>query len=80
MRKLSQTEELVKILAGRARRHTLTPEQISRAMDEQEYDVSGLDALYAALEARGIRVTEEECPCWMKHRSGNWSTSSQPRA
>ena len=54
MRKLSQTEELVKILAGRARRHTLTPEQISRAMDEQEYDVSGLDALYAALEARGI--------------------------
>ena len=28
-----------------ARRHTLTPEQISRAMDEQEYDVSGLDAL-----------------------------------
>lgn len=60
MRKLSQTEELVKILAGRARRHTLTPEQISRAMDEQEYDVSGLDALYVALEARGIRVTEEE--------------------
>lgn len=60
MRKLSQTEELVKILAGRARRHTLTPEQISRAMDEQEYDVSGLDALYAELEARGIRVTEEE--------------------
>ena len=60
MRKLSQTEELVKILAGRARRHTLTPEQISRAMDEQEYDVSGLDALYAALEALGIRVTEEE--------------------
>ena len=60
MRKLSQTEELVKILAGRARRHTLTPEQISRAMDEQEYDVSGLDALYAELEARGIRVAEEE--------------------
>ena len=60
MRKLSQTEELVKILAGRARRHTLTPEQISRAMDEQEYDVSGLDALYAALEARGIRVAEEK--------------------
>ena len=52
-------KKLVKILAGRARRHTLTPEQISRAMDEQEYDVSGLDALYAALEARSIRVTEE---------------------
>ncbi len=83
MRKLSQTEELVKILAARARRHTLTPEQISRAMDEQEYDVSGLDALYAALEARGIRVTEEEADgsrCWMKHRSGGWSTSSRRRA
>ena len=60
MRKMSQTEELAKILAARARRHTLTPEQVSRAMDEQDYDVAGLDALYAALEARGIRVTEEE--------------------
>ena len=60
MRKLSQTEELAKILAARARRHTLTPEQVSRAMDEQDYDVAGLDALYAELEARGIRVAEEE--------------------
>ena len=60
MRKMSQTEELAKILAARARRHTLTPEQVSRAMDEQDYDVAGLDALYAALEARGIRVTDEE--------------------
>ena len=60
MRKMSQTEELAKILATRARRHTLTPEQVSRAMDEQDYDVAGLDALYAELEARGIRVAEEE--------------------
>ena len=60
MRKMSQTEELAKILAARARRHTLTPEQVSRAMDEQDYDVAGLDALYAELEARGIRVAEEE--------------------
>ena len=45
MRKLSQTEELVKILAGRARRHTLTPEQISRAMDEQEYQRSEYGSL-----------------------------------
>ena len=59
MRKLSQTEELAKILASRARHHLLTPEQVSRAMEEQEYDVAGLDALYEALEARGIRVEEE---------------------
>ena len=60
MRKLSQTEELAKILASRARHHLLTPEQVSRAMEEEEYDVAGLDALYEALEARGIRVEEED--------------------
>ena len=60
MRKLSQTEELAKILASRARHHLLTPEQVSRAMEEQEDDVTGLDALYEALEARGIRVEEED--------------------
>lgn len=60
MRKLSQTEELAKILASRARHHLLTPEQVSRAMEEQEYDVAGLDTLYEALEARGIRVEEED--------------------
>ena len=60
MRKLSQTEELAKILTSRARHHLLTPEQVSRAMEEQEYDVAGLDALYEALEARGIRVEEED--------------------
>ena len=60
MRKMSQTEELAKILASRARHHLLTPEQVSRAMEEQEYDVAGLDALYEALEARGIRVEEED--------------------
>lgn len=60
MRKLSQTEELAKILASCARHHLLTPEQVSRAMEEQEYDVAGLDALYEALEARGIRVEEED--------------------
>ena len=60
MRKLSQTEELAKILGSRARHHLLTPEQVSRAMEEQEYDVAGLDALYEALEARGIRVEEED--------------------
>ena len=52
MQKMSQTEELARLLAARARRHTLTPEEIGRAMDEQEYDAAGLDALHAALEAR----------------------------
>ena len=36
MQKLSQTEELARSLAAKARRHTLTPEQISRAMEETE--------------------------------------------
>ena len=29
-------------------------------MDEQEYDAAGLDALHAALEARGVTVKEED--------------------
>ena len=60
MQKMSQTDELARMLAARARRHTLTPDEISRAMDEQDYDVAGLDALYAALEARGVTIQEEE--------------------
>ena len=60
MQKMSQTEELARLLAARARRHTLTPEEIGRAMDEQEYDAAGLDALHAALEARGVTVKEED--------------------
>ena len=60
MQKLSQTEELARELAAHARRHRVTPEQISRAMDEQDYDVAQLDELYAALEARGVQLEEEE--------------------
>ena len=60
MQKLSQTEELARTLAARARHHALTPEQISRAMDEQDYDVAQLDELYTALEDRGVHLTEEE--------------------
>ena len=59
MQKLSQTEELARTLAARARHHALTPEQISCAMDEQDYDVAQLDELYTALEDRGVRLTEE---------------------
>lgn len=60
MQKMSQTEEMAKMLAGRARRHVLTPEQVSRAMEEQDFDPAGLDELYAALEIRGVQVAEEE--------------------
>ena len=56
MQKLSQTEELARELASHARRHTVTPEQISRAMDEKDYDVAQLDELYAALETRGVHL------------------------
>ena len=60
MQKMSQTEEMAKMLAGRARRHVRTPEQVSRAMEEQDFDPAGLDELYAALEMRGVQVAEEE--------------------
>ena len=60
MQKLSQTEELAGKLAAQAKRRTLTPEQISRAMDAEDYDVDQLEELYAALERRGIRLAEEE--------------------
>ena len=60
MQKLSQTEELARSLAAKAHRHTLTPEQISRAMEETDFDVAQLDELYAALEQRGVHLAEEE--------------------
>ena len=83
MQKLSQTEELARTLAARARRHTLTPEQISRAMDEQDYDVAQLDELYTALEARGVHLAEdaeEILPALTMRRSGRWNRSCLPRA
>ena len=48
MQKLSQTEELARSLAAKAHRHTLTTEQISRAMEEADFDIAQLDELYAA--------------------------------
>ena len=59
MQKLSQTEELARLLASRARHRALTPEQVSRAIEEADFDLARLEELYAALEARGIRVAEE---------------------
>ena len=59
MQKLSQTEELARSLAAKAHRHTLTTEQISRAMEEADFDIAQLDELYAALEQRGVHLAEE---------------------
>ena len=56
MQKLSQTEELARSLAAKARRHTLTPEQISRAMEEteklalQDFTVEDIAQLHSLLE------------------------------
>ena len=60
MQKLSQTEELGRGLAAKAHRHTLTTEQISRAMEEADFDMAQLDELLAALEQRGVHLAEEE--------------------
>ena len=57
---MSQTEELARSLAAKAHRHTLTTEQISRAMEEADFDIAQLDELYAALEQRGVHLAEEE--------------------
>ena len=59
MQKMSQTEEMAKMLAGRARRHVLRRAGES-CMEEQDFDPAGLDELYAALEMRGVQVAEEE--------------------
>lgn len=60
MQNVPQLDEMTRILAARARRRPLTADEVSRAMDEHDFDVAGLDELYAALERRGIRVAEEE--------------------
>ena len=81
MQELSQTEELARSLAAKARRHTLTPEQISRAMEETDFDVAQLDELYAALEQRGVHLAEEpaELPVLTMHRSAGWRMSCPQR-
>jgi RNA polymerase primary sigma factor len=60
MQKSPQIDEMTRILAAKARRKALTPDEISRTMDEYDFDIADLDALYAALEQQGIRVLEEE--------------------
>ena len=74
MQKLSQTDELAGQLASQARSHLLTEEQVSQAMDQQEYDVSQLDALYEALAARGVRVVEDQ-----PDRSQIWPGNCLPK-
>ena len=83
MQKLSQTEELARTLVAHARRKTLTPDQISRAMDEADYDVARLDELYEALEARGVHIAEDkeaELPPLDETQLVSWNMNSPPRA
>ena len=81
MQKLSQTDELAGQLASQARSHLLTEEQVSQAMDQQEYDVSQLDALYEALAARGVRVVEDQpdLPVLDEDRSQIWPGNCLPK-
>ena len=60
MQKLSQTEQLARQLAARAKHHTLRPDQVSQALEEADLTVDQLEELYAALERRGVRLAEEE--------------------
>ena len=52
-------EMLAETLARKARRRPLTPEQLSRAMEAEDFDLSELDALYEALKAKGVALAPE---------------------
>ena len=52
-------EILAETLARKARRRPLTSEQLSRAMEAADFDLSGLDALYEALKAKGVSLAPE---------------------
>ena len=69
-------EMLAETLARKARRRPLTSEQLSRAMEAEDFDLSGLDALYEALKAKGVSLApemqEEEPPALGKRTSAPW--------
>ena len=52
-------EMLAEKLARKARRSPLTPEQLSRALETEDFDLAGLDALYEALKARGVALAPD---------------------
>ena len=60
MQKLSQTEELARELAAHARRHTVTPEQLSRAMDERGVHLAEADDELPPLDEGQIGKLEHE--------------------
>ena len=66
MQKMSQKEELAKMLSARARKHTLTPEQISRAMEEKDYDASITTASLSRICCSTARISSEATrrSCW----------------
>ena len=52
-------EMLAEKLARKARRSPLTPEQLSHALETEDFDLAGLDALYEALKARGVALAPD---------------------
>ncbi len=78
MRKLSQTEELAEILASRARHHLLTPEQVSRAMEERSTMSPGWTRCMRRWRpaASGWRKRTPTSRCWTMPRSADWNMTS----
>ncbi len=52
-------ETLAESLAQAAHRAPLTPEQLSAAMEAEDFDLSGLGELYTALRARGVALAPD---------------------
>ena len=82
MQKMSQTEEMAKMLAGRARRHVLTPEQVSRAMEERDFDRRGWMSCMPHWKRGACRWPRkrQSCRFWTKSRSESSSMSCLPKA
>ena len=79
-------EMLAEQLARKARGRAVTAGQLSRAAQEEDYDLAGLDALCDALKARGVELTpgpepagpEEEPPLLDDVQIGNLERELSP--
>ena len=83
MQKLSQTEELARSLAAKAHRHTLTTEQISRAMEEAILILHSWTSFTRRWSSGAFiwqRRSLPSCLCWMMPRSAGWRMNFPQRA
>ena len=79
-------EMLAEQLARKARGRAVTAGQLSRAAQEEDYDLAGLDALCDALKARGVELApgpepagpEEEPPLLDDVQIGNLERELSP--